>query len=427
MPHEEIRYSEEAQEILGRIPPWVIRWGVTVILAIFAGIVIGCYFIKYPQTVVAPIEITTLNPPADLMARGTGRIDTLFYAEGDPVASGATVAVLHTPADYRAVLALRDSLEAARYVDSPSLVDAGWVDVDYALGELQGVFLEFHRVCLDYRHYLNTRYIERKQGLLGEQIAKNHQYQSRQQAQHGLLLDDLRLEQAGHGRDSLLFARGVISTAEYEQTRRALLQKQTALKNFEASLTSTELGVLQMEQQLIELSIQRDDETAAYERQLDQARQQLAAQIEQWIYQYTIVSPVAGTITYTNYWSTNQTVQAGERLATVIPTDDMRVIGRLTVPTAGFGKVALGQTVNIKLNGYPYMEYGLLKGSIASLSEVPEAGGYIAEVALPGNLKTTYGKPLALIRRMDGTGEIITVDQRLIQRFLQPVRALFDK
>jgi multidrug resistance efflux pump len=185
--------------------------------------------------------------------------------------------------------------------------------------------------------------------------------------------------------------------------------------------------MLQMEQQLIELSIQRDDETAAYERQLSQARQQLAAQIEQWSYQYMITSPVAGKITYTNYWSTNQTIRSGERLATVIPAESMQVIGRLTVPTANFGKVALGQTVNIKLSGYPYMEYGLLKGSIASISEVPEAGGYIAEVTLPDSLKTTYGKPLALIRQMDGTGEIITVDQRLIQRFLQPIRALFDK
>ena len=39
----------------------------------------------------------------------------------------------------------------------------------------------------------------------------------------------------------------------------------------------------------------------------------------------------------------------------------------------------------------------------------------------------TYGKELPLIQQMDGTGEIITQDQRLIQRFLQPVRALFDK
>ena len=62
-------YSEEAQAILGRAPSWVVRWGVTVVFCILAGIVLGCYFIKYPQTVTAPISITTINPPSDLAAR----------------------------------------------------------------------------------------------------------------------------------------------------------------------------------------------------------------------------------------------------------------------------------------------------------------------------------------------------------------------
>lgn len=65
-------YSEEAQAILGRAPSWVVRWGVTVVFCILAGIIAGCYFIRYPQTVTAPISITTINPPSDLAASETG-------------------------------------------------------------------------------------------------------------------------------------------------------------------------------------------------------------------------------------------------------------------------------------------------------------------------------------------------------------------
>lgn len=67
MPNRGSFYSEEAREILGKIPSWIVRWGVTVIFVIFAGILLGCYFIEYPDTVEAPVEITTLNPPADLV------------------------------------------------------------------------------------------------------------------------------------------------------------------------------------------------------------------------------------------------------------------------------------------------------------------------------------------------------------------------
>ena len=40
--NNENNHSEEAQEILGRIPSWTIRWGVTVIFLIFSVIIIGC-------------------------------------------------------------------------------------------------------------------------------------------------------------------------------------------------------------------------------------------------------------------------------------------------------------------------------------------------------------------------------------------------
>ena len=39
-------HSEEAQQILGCVPSWIVRWGVTVISAVFALILIGCCIIK---------------------------------------------------------------------------------------------------------------------------------------------------------------------------------------------------------------------------------------------------------------------------------------------------------------------------------------------------------------------------------------------
>ena len=46
MPQRTNLYSDEAQAILGRAPSWVVRWGITVVVLIFAGIVLGGYFIK---------------------------------------------------------------------------------------------------------------------------------------------------------------------------------------------------------------------------------------------------------------------------------------------------------------------------------------------------------------------------------------------
>ena len=69
MPQVNDIHCEEIQLIMGHAPSWVVRCGVTIIFCIFAITVIACYFIKYPQTVTAPILITTINPPSDLLAR----------------------------------------------------------------------------------------------------------------------------------------------------------------------------------------------------------------------------------------------------------------------------------------------------------------------------------------------------------------------
>lgn len=420
-------HSEEAQEVLGRIPGWIVRRGIMLIFIIFLGIAIGCYFIKYPQTVEAPVVITTIHPPADLIVRANGRIDEIFKENGQQVNKGDLIAILYNTADYRSVMTVYDSLKYYDSQDYISFVNAGWLKNDYALGELQSVYAEFVRLCSDYRDYLNLGYIENKQQLIKEQIKKNRDYYRQQIVLLELRKKDHAFEYKNLERDSLLYIGNVISASDYEERQRSLNQSASSRISQESSLTATELTILQMEQQLVELSIDRKNEIAGYERQLNTSRQQLISRIKEWFYQYVISSPIDGKVSFTKYWSGNQTIQTGERLATVVPTEETQVIGHLAIPSGGLGKVEAGQTVNIKLNGYPYMEYGLLKGEIVYISDIPDERGYIAEVRFPNGLITTYHKKLNLIQQMDGTGEIIVRDQRLIQRFIQPIRALFDK
>jgi len=148
--------------------------------------------------------------------------------------------------------------------------------------------------CRDYRHYLATDNIARKKELLREQIAKNREYYAKLERQRSLLLQDLDYGRRTLERDSLLLAEAVISAADYETTAQNYLSKQNAQAGFDATLTSTELQIIQSEQQLVELTLQQENETAEYERTLEQSRQQLAARIAQWRQQYVLEAPVTG-------------------------------------------------------------------------------------------------------------------------------------
>lgn len=234
-------------------------------------------------------------------------------------------------------------------------------------------------------------------------------------------------------RDSILYAENVISSADFESSSQNLIQKQNIQSGFNATLSSTELQIIQLEQQLVELNIQQENETSEFERLLTQSYQQLLAEIAKWRQTYTLAAPTSGHITFVSYWNENQHIKIGAKLASIIPQSDAQVIGRVQIPSAGFGKVKVGQKANIKLNGYPYMEFGVLKGEIQSLSAVPEqvqtANGntivYMAEISFPEGLKTSYGKELPMIQQMDGTAEVITEDMHLISRFFNPIVSLF--
>ena len=93
--------SEEVREILGRPPRRIVRWGITVIFVVVAGLFIGSCFIKYPDVLQAPVTVTTEHLPAGVAARSSGKIDTLFVTEGEIVTEGAPIAVLENPARWQ--------------------------------------------------------------------------------------------------------------------------------------------------------------------------------------------------------------------------------------------------------------------------------------------------------------------------------------
>ena len=71
-------HSEEVHEILGTPPEWIIRWGITIIMIVILIILVGTWFYKYPDIIPSRITILSENPPVQIVARSTGKIDELL-------------------------------------------------------------------------------------------------------------------------------------------------------------------------------------------------------------------------------------------------------------------------------------------------------------------------------------------------------------
>ena len=128
-----------------------------------------------------------------------------------------------------------------------------------------------------------------------------------------------------------------------------------------------------------------------------------------------------------SYLNVNQAIRDGDEVLSIVPLEQQEVIGKLILPLQNSGKLKNGQEVIIRLNNYPYQEYGMLKGSVRNISVIPQKQNYAVEVALPGQLTTTYNKKLEYKEEMQGTAEIITEKLTLFKRIFYQFRKLIKK
>lgn len=422
--------SEEVQEILGRPPRWIVRVGISIIFVVVAGLFVGSYFLKYPDILPAPITVTTENLPAGVMAMTTGKIDTIAVAEKQTVTEGELLAIVRNPARYEDVMMVKRMLEGADTVDVETHGRASLQnDASLQLGDLQSAYTAFDNALTDYRHFVETDYHNRKITVIRKQIAAQRSLLQKTVNQLQISRKQLASAHSLFSMDSSLYAKGMLSLSEYQSSKNSYLQQQSSFESSKMSVDNQQMSILQSEQSIFDLEQQRIDEEQHLTSALTSAKEQLAAQIRQWEQTYLLVAPCNGKVTFTKYWQKNQNVNAGEVLVTVVPDGDTQVVGKILLPQQGAGKVKVGQTVNVKLDNFPYLEYGMVKVCIRNISMVPvqvdeNTKAYMLEVEFPENLVTTYGKELTFSQEMTGTAEIITEDLRLLDKFINPIRVV---
>lgn len=426
--------SEEVQEVMNKIPPRILRYGITVLLGILLTLLVGSYWFAYPDAIIAEVTISTAEPPLYILARSSGRLEQLYVKNGQRVKENTILGVIENSAHTEEVFLLSDRLKKWKSLDYSMEEDKDLfsfldqLQFGRNLGEIQADYGNFTRALSESFHAKKLGYYAKKIASQEKQLAAQALYYTQVNSQYKLAKQQEKLAYSTYLRDSILYSRNAMIAAEFEQSGMQYLQNSQSKEAAQMAITQTAMQIEQSKAALLDLSKQALEEEQRYKINLKNATEQLMTQLATWEQHYLLKSSIAGKVTFLSVWSSNQQVETGKSVFVVAPDKVSAPKGQAMLPIQGSGKVKPGQQVNIRLNNYPDQEFGYVKGTIKSVSPVPTAEGmYVVDIALPNGLITNYSKVLPISREMKGNAEIITDNLRLIERLIMPLKKIWEE
>ncbi|WP_118973667.1 HlyD family secretion protein [Taibaiella koreensis] len=419
-PEDDIR-SEEVQEIMGRMPSWIVRRGIAMVAILLLCLFVGSYFFKYPDIIPARVTISAANPPVKLVARSSLPIQNIFVKDNEMVKEDQLLCILANAANYDEMLKvvpLVQQIDTA--LDLAALSLAVDLPAGLHLGDLQSVYAELIQALQDYRFYLKHNVYGATVDNLQKQVTYNNQLNRELSTKDRMLKEQLELQHRRFSADSDLVKNKVISRVEYEQSRKQMLDQQMNTEGNKSNIIQNSLQQAQYEKNITDIRQQQRSEENNLQQKLKDVATRFLGQYAQWEQSYILRSPTAGKVTFFRYWKENQFVQAGEGVMMVVPPAQEYVV-RGDIGIDRSGKIEAGQKVLIKLTAYPFEEYGMLRGIVVSRSAVAMDSTFVLEIKLENGLKTNAGKAIPAQPQLFGLGEIMTEDKSVLQRLFEKV------
>lgn len=430
--------TEEVNDIIQKMPTGFGRWITLIVLFIVLLMGISGWVIKYPDVVTGQITVNALSSPLILVANTSGKLELEHFSPKDPVKEGNFIAVIQNPARTKDVRYIDSLLQLFNPNDSSWGQFALLFPQELSLGEMNVKYYAFLSALYEITDYLKKNLFEKEEIILDKLISNQNELVKEDYNEKEIQQKSLDIQNKSFSRDSLLNQQKVIADAEFEKSK---MSKLAAIKNYQSldqEITANLYKIEDARNQLQQLQIQKSQKEKTMKLALLNAYYDLKEDISLWEQKYVLKSPINGRVEFLKFWQKNQFVQAGEEIFAIVPPENA-IIGQVWLPESGSGKVKPGQEAIIKLDNYPYIEYGSVKGVVQSISLVTNSqqaidnngkkvpGAYLVRIKLPKGLTTNYGTKLNFKFDAKGTAEIITKDRRLIERLFDNLKYIASK
>ncbi|MBF2027944.1 MAG: HlyD family type I secretion periplasmic adaptor subunit [Oscillatoriales cyanobacterium C42_A2020_001] len=167
----------------------------------------------------------------------------------------------------------------------------------------------------------------------------------------------------------------------------------------------------------------QQQELTDLEGKLSQAKEQHKQSI--------IRASVTGTVYDIKVAKTGATVQAGDELLSIVPQGETLIV-EAKVQNRDIGFIKRGMHTKVKLETFPYQEFGMVEGTVDQISPnaVPDKDlGMVFPVAvkLQQQAVRVKGREVPLSPGMTSTTEIVTRQKTVLSFLLEPITASMDR
>ena len=418
-----LTHTEEVKEILQKVPNRynaLITIGLIIFLILL--LLLG-FFIQMPGKTEAVVKITSMNPPIILKAQASGRLQFLINSIPNTCEKGEYIAMIDNPANHVDVIFLKKIISQFDLSQVESIIDNLFF-VDLSLGVIENSYFRFRNSLQEYSFLQKDSRYEFEIKLLVTKIENDsimllHKQQIFQNNKHENAIIHERAST-----DSILFSQNVILRDEYNRTLMSKMESDN-------KITSSTLDIYNIKQNIINTKLEKQKVEIEYERKMKEATynvlaalQNLRTSIKQWENDFIFLSPEQnGIVELMDLISAGDFVTEGQALFGIV-FEKNSYHGIAILSPEGAGEVKSGQAVNIKLDLYPFQEYGTIDGVVSFITKNSIENNYLVNIDLPKNLISTNNIELAFAETMSGKAEIITENRRLIEVIFYHIKKL---
>lgn len=418
--------SAEVQDILSHMPNWLIRWGISVVLFIILILLAISWIIKYPDIVEGRATLTTHHAPVRLVAHASGELRTIAKNEDDWVAKGETVAEITSDLAPEDIAAIKRTLAQ---VDSVLKTDSTRLNISVSertLGELQQDYHRLVKQAKEYQRALNDDHYQQTYTHLKHTIAYTEKLRVLSQKEADITKQELANHRIKYEGNQSLYANGGMAKFDFLNLESQFLQKKKQYQSHLKQLVEMDLKIENLKHDEFQLVKSHQQQLVDLKLTTEQGVQNLSNRIENWQRNYQVKAPIGGTLSYLTPLNVGEFVQSGTELFVLVPSDDS-LIAHVYVQGNGVGKIKVGQMVRLKFSNYPHHEYGMVRGEVQRIAQIPNKSEYRVDVSLPQGLKSSFNMDLDFTPEMTAQGEIVVEDIRLIDRVFTNLRKILDK